>query len=84
MYNSNKDTIFYHLISGLDKSMQATLNIMYAKSKMEDEEKHRREMEQMKQEIAEYVIAHITATVDISEILMEIDALRKAIENLGK
>ena len=57
---------------------------MYAKSKMEDEEKHRRDMEQMKREIAEYVISHITATVDISEVLMEIEQLRKAIDNLGK
>lgn len=57
---------------------------MYAKSKMEDEENRRREMEQMKREIAEYVISHITATVDISEVLMEIEQLRKAIDNLGK
>ena len=57
---------------------------MYAKSKMEDAENHRREMEQMKREIAEYVISHITATVDISEVLMEIEQLRKAIDNLGK
>ena len=84
MYNSKKDSIFYYLISGLDKSVQATLNIMYAKSKMEDEENRRREMEQMKREIAEYVISHITATVDISEVLMEIEQLRKAIDNLGK
>ena len=57
---------------------------MYARSKMYDEENHRREMEQLKQEVAEYVISHIKATVDISEVLMEIEELRKAIERLGK
>ena len=57
---------------------------MYARSKMYDEENHRREMEQLKQEVAEYVISHIKATVDISEVLMEIEELRKAIESLGK
>ena len=57
---------------------------MYANSRMIDEENRRREKEQFKQEVAEYVISHIKATVDISEVLMEIEELRKAIESLGK
>ena len=57
---------------------------MYARSKMYDEENHRREMEQLKQEVAEYVISHIKATIDISEVLLEIDKLKKALESLGK
>ena len=57
---------------------------MYARSKMYDEENLRREKEQFKQEVAEYVISHIKATVDISEVLLEIDKLKKALESLGK
>ena len=57
---------------------------MYAHSRIIDEENRRREKEQLKQEVAEYVISHIKATVDISEVLMEIEELRKAIESLGK
>ena len=57
---------------------------MYANSRIIDEENRRREKEQFKQEVAEYVISHIKATVDISEVLMEIEELRKAIESLGK
>lgn len=57
---------------------------MYANSRIIDEENRRREKEQLKQEIAEYVISHIKATVDISDVLLEIDELRKAIESLGK
>ena len=57
---------------------------MYAKSRIIDEENRRREKEQLKQEVAEYVISHIKATVDISEVLLEIEELRKAIESLGK
>ena len=57
---------------------------MYVRSKMFDEEQHRREMEKLKQEVAEYVISHIEATVDISEVLLEIDKLKKALESLGK
>ena len=57
---------------------------MYANSRIIDEENRRREKEQLKQEVAEYVISHIKATVDISEVLLEIEELRKAIESLGK
>lgn len=57
---------------------------MYANSRIIDEENRRREKEQFKQEVAEYVISHIKATVDISEVLLEIDKLKKAIESLGK
>lgn len=57
---------------------------MYNNSRMIDEANHCREMEQLKQEVAQYVIDHIKATVDISEVLLEIEELRKAIESLGK
>ena len=51
---------------------------------MLDEVNLQRDKEQFKQEVAEYVMSHIKATVDISEVLMEIEELRKAIESLGK
>ena len=57
---------------------------MYQHSRMIDEANLRREEEQFKQEVAEYVISHIKATVDISEVLLEIDKLKKALESLGK
>ena len=58
--------------------------MMYTQSRIIDEENIRREKEQFKQEVAEYVISHIKATVDISEVLLEIDKLKKALESLGK
>lgn len=57
---------------------------MYQHSRMIDEVNLQREKQQFKQEVAEYVISHIKATVDISEVLLEIEELRKAIESLGK
>lgn len=51
---------------------------------MIDEVNLQKEKEQFKQEVAEYVISHIKATVDISEVLLEIDKLKKALEGLGK
>ena len=84
MYNRQKDFMFESIIKGLDQATQAALRIMYTQSRIIDEENIRREKEQFKQEVAEYVISHIKATVDISEVLMEIEELRKAIESLGK
>ena len=58
--------------------------MMYNNSCMFDEAERRREKEELKKEVAQYVIDHIKATVDISEVLQEIEELRKAIESLGK
>ena len=58
--------------------------MMYNNSCMIDEAERRREKEELKKEVAQYVIDHLKATVDISEVLLEIEELRKAIESLGK
>ena len=84
MRNTQKDWMFQSLISGMDKSMQATLNMMYHNSMMIDEMNHRREMEQMKEEIIQEVLSRISATVDVTEICDAIDGLNEKIESLGK
>ena len=84
MRNTQKDWMFQSLISGLDKSMQATLNLMYHNSMMIDEENHRREMAEMKEEIIQEVLSRISATVDVTEIFDAIDGLNDKIESLGR
>lgn len=68
----------------MDKAAQATLRKMYNISRINDEMIHRKEIEDMKHEIAEYVISHISATVDVSDILKQIEELRWAIDSLGR
>ena len=86
--NRQKDILFDSLIQGLDQGTQEALKAMYFKSNLYDETNHNRELEalkkEIKQETAEYVLNHIKATVDISEVLQQIEELRKAIESLGK
>ena len=84
MRNTQKDWMFQSLISGMDKSMQATLNMMYHNSMMIDEMNHRREMEQLKREIEADILSRLSATVDVQEILDQIEELRRAIEDLGR
>ena len=64
--------------------MQTTLNMMYHNSMMIDEMNHRREMEQMKEEIIQEILSRISATVDVTEIFDAIDGLNEKIESLGK
>ena len=84
MRNIQKDCMFDYFIQGMDEKMQTTLNMMYLNSCMIDEENHRREMEQMKKEIADDVISRISATVDVSEIFEAIDGLNDKIDSLGR
>ena len=84
MRNIQKDCMFDYFIQGMDEKMQTTLNMMYHNSCMIDEENHRREMEQMKEEITQEVLSRISATVDVTEIFDAIDGLNEKIESLGK
>ncbi len=84
MKNIQKDYMFDYFIKGMEKEMQATLKLMYLHSCQIDEANHRREMEQMKEEIVQEVLSRISATVDVTEIFDAIDGLNEKIESLGK
>ena len=79
-----KDNIFNYFFNGMEKEMQANLRLMYSHMKMYDEIEKRREREQLKQEIKAELLADVKLTVDISEVIQEIDELRKAIDSLGR
>ena len=84
MKNVQRDAMFDYFINGLDSKMQATLNMMYMNSMRIDEMNHRREMEQMKQEIIEEVLSRISIMFETGEAIKEINTLNKAIEQLGR
>ena len=56
--------MFNYFISGMDKKMQATLNMMYMNSMKIDEMNHQREMEQMKKEITEDVMSRVSIQLE--------------------
>ena len=84
MLNVQKEFLFDYLIKGMEQDMQATLKLMYLDSCNIDEANHRREMEQMKEEITQDVLSRISATVDVSEIFDALDGLNEKLESLGK
>ena len=84
MRNVQRDAMFDYFINGLDSKMQATLNMMYMNSMKIDEMNHRREMEQMKQEIIEEVLSRISIMFETGEAMQKIKSLNQAIEQLGE
>ena len=80
MRNRQNDAMFEYFISGLDKKMQATLAMMYNNSRRFDEENHRREMEQMKREITEDVLARVSVWIEDEAIKQ----LRDLLNDLGR
>ena len=82
-YHSDEE-MFRYFISGMDQKMQAQLSLMFAHNRIMAEEEHRREMEQMTEEIVQEVLSRISATVDVTEIFDAIDGLNEKIESLGK
>ncbi len=82
MRSRKDDDFFGYLISGMDREMQAQLRLMYTHRRMMDAHNHRQEMEQMKKEIAEDVLSRISATVDVTEVIQEIEGLRREMDKL--
>lgn len=84
MRNVQRDAMFDYFINGLDSKMQATLNMMYMNSMRIDEMNHRREMEEMKQEIIEEVLSRISIMLETGEAIKKINSLNEAIEQLAR
>ena len=81
--NKQQDFMFNYLVSDFPKEKQATLNMMYARSRMIDEYNHRHEMEQMEKRITANVLKALSIKFETDDALNEIKSLNKAIEDLG-
>jgi len=75
--------MFNYLVSDFPKEKQATLNMMYARSRMIDEYNHRHEMEQMEKRITANILKALSIKFETDDALNEIKSLNKAIEDLG-
>lgn len=83
MYD-NRSNMFRMLISGLDKATQQTLSIMYARERSYELMNKQREREKLVKDVADEVLSRISATVDVSEVVSEIEEIQKALNKLGK
>lgn len=76
--------VFERSIEAVQKTGDTILAWQYQKRMMKQSLLSKEEREELVNEITGKVISNIRGTVDISEVLMEIEELRKAIEDLGK
>ena len=68
------------MLQAAQNTGDATLNWYYQKQMMMDSLLEKREREQLVNDVAHEVLSRLSATVDVSEIINEIDELRRALE----
>ena len=84
MYSRQDEEFFHRLISGMDQNQQLELNLMYTHNRMRYNLYHKKEMEQLKKEIVEEVLARISVKVDTGEAIQEVKGLNKELEKFEK
>ena len=76
--------IFERYLEAMAKTGDAVLAYQYKKEMFKQSLMDREEREALISDVSADVVKHLSATVDVSEIIQEIDELKKAIDNLGK
>ena len=79
-----RDDIFQYFLKGMERETQAQLRLWFTHQMMIDEINRKKELEQLKEEIVEEVLARIYLTIDASDVIAKIEELDEAIKKLGK
>ena len=84
MYRKNQETLFENFIKGMDKELQSQLRLLFTRQMMMDEFNRKKELEQLKKEVVEEVLARIHLSIDANDVIAKIKELDEAIKKLGK
>ena len=76
-------SVFERYIDALTKTGDATLHWWLQKQDFKKQLLSPSEASSIAAEIAPYVVKHLSATVDVSDIVKEIDKLNESIDRLG-
>lgn len=76
--------MFNSLLKIIAKTGDAALMLQFQHDILYQQFQERKEREKMIEEITERVLSQISATVDVSEIIDQIEELRRIINDLGK
>ena len=68
------------MLQAAQNTGDATLNWYYQKQMMLDSLLEKHEREQLVNDVAHEVLSHLSATVDVSDIVDDVDELRRALE----
>ena len=75
---------FENFLQGLDTKLAAQLRLDQQRQKMREEFVRRQELEKLKNEITEEVLARISVSADITDAVLKIKELKKELKNLTK
>ena len=81
--NSNTD-IFVLLLNALGDSIDATMKLHILHQIMQQNANNDQERKQLIQDVADEVLARISATVDMTDVFLKIDELNKRLDRLGR
>ena len=73
-------TMMERMLQAAQNTGDATLNWYYQRQMMLDSLQEKCERDQLVKDIAHEVLSHLSATADVSEIIDDIDELRRALE----
>ena len=82
--NKRKENFFNHFTSGMESKMQAYLSLEFKRMLMLERFEREREMQKLKEEIVQEVLSRISVSIDVSDVIEEIEELRRAIDSLGE
>lgn len=81
---NNKLYIFEQLTKNLEKEQRASLSFAFQREMWHDEWVRKQELEQLKKEITQDVLASISTTIDIDDVAKKVKELQNLIDKLGK
>ena len=84
MPHTQLDVLFSYLIEGFEPQKRATLMNMYNSCIRAEEDNHRRELEDLKKGIVNEVLSLISVQADTKNAVMQIQDLKKSLNDLTK
>lgn len=82
--NRQMDALFDALIGQYDKETQAKLKMMYLRCVQAEEVRRHQEYDKLKKEIVVEVLQKISVSADIKDAVLQIEELRRILNNLIK
>ena len=77
-------SIFERYIDAMEKTGDITLRWLYQKEMMKEQLYSQAALQSLAAAVAPYVIANMSATLDVSDIVKALEELNKSIDELGR
>ena len=77
-------SIFERYLDAMEKTGDITLRWLYQKEMMKEQLYSQAVLQSLAAAIAPYVVANMSATLDVSDIVKALEELNKSIDDLGR